>query len=139
MSNTIPPESGSHRIPLDQAKAMVFRYADNMDDILKPELEQQNILPISETFRKEAILEYFSKDFVDQIRIYYGMSEDLQIHAILVGVDKDGNDILPNTSQAPGHPHPPVGDGDDGEIFEDAVRCPSTCPPPGWPKLNSRD
>jgi len=138
MSNT-PPESGSHRIPLDQAKAMVFRYADNMDDILKPELEKQNILPISETFRKEAILEYFSKDFVDQIRIYYGMSEDLQIHAILVGVDKDGNDILPNTPLPPGHAHPPGGDGDDGEIFEDAVRCPSTCPPPGWPKLNSRD
>ncbi|MEO8171563.1 MAG: hypothetical protein ABI581_00715 [Sediminibacterium sp.] len=143
MSTQSPPESGSHRISVEQAKAMVIRYADNMDDILKPELEKQNILPISETFRKEAILEYFSKDFVDKIRIYYGMSEDLQIHAILVGVDKDGNDILPKTpvssGHGHGHPHPPGGDGDEGEIFEDAVRCPSTCPPPGWPKLNSRD
>ena len=134
MSYVIPP--GSHRIPLEQAKVMVLRYNEKKNEILNPDLETENILPISETFRKDAILAYLSKDFVHAIRIYYGMSENNEIHAIIIGVDKDGNDILPKTSQR-GHGHPPGGDDDEGEIFEDAVRCPSTCPPPGWPKLNS--
>jgi hypothetical protein len=132
MSYTLP--TGSHRIPLDEAKTMVLRYNANMDEILNPQLEEENILPISETYNKDAILAYLSKDFVYGIRIYYGMKENKQIHSIIIGVDKDGNDILPKPI-IPGQP--PTGDGDEGEIFEDAVRCPSTCPPPGWPKLNS--
>lgn len=149
MSYTIPP--GSHRIPLEQAKVMVLRYNEEKSQILKPELDVDSILPISETFRKDAILAYLSKDFVHAIRIYYGMSEDKKIHTIIIGVDKNGNDILPKTpQQGPGpnhgdghpgtgtwHPNPPGDEGEEGEIFEDAVRCPSTCPPPGWPKLNS--
>ena len=146
MSYVIPP--GSHRIPLDEARTMAIRYQENMDDILKPELLAQNILPISETFNKEAIIKYLAQDFVAAIRIYYGMKPDLTIHAIIIGVDKDGNDILPKPIVDPahtggshhghGHPHPhPPGDGDDGEIFEDAVRCPTTCPPGGCPRLNS--
>lgn len=151
MSYEIPP--GSHRIPLDEARVMVLRYGKNMDMILNPDLVAQNILPISETFRKDAFLAYLAKDFVYAFRIYYGMSEDMQIHAILVGVDKDGKDILPKPINAKGHddheghnghghghPHPPGDPGDDtedGEIFEDALRCPTYCPPPGWPCLNS--
>ncbi|MES2374128.1 MAG: hypothetical protein V4557_16245 [Bacteroidota bacterium] len=138
MSYVIPP--GSHRIPLEQAKTMVLRYNEQKEEILNPDLQAQNILPVSETFRKDAILAYLAKDFVYAIRIYYGMTEDKQVHAIIIGVDKDGNDILPKSPQQGtehGHPHPPVGDGEEGEIFEDALRCPSTCPPPGWPKLNS--
>jgi hypothetical protein len=132
MSYVIPP--GSHRIPLDQARAMVFRYNEQKAEILNPDLQPENILPVSETFRKDAIIAYLSKDFVHAIRIYYGMSENKEIHTIIVGVDKDGNDILPKPI-IPGQP--PTGDDDDGEIFEDAQRCPSTCPPPGWPQLNS--
>jgi hypothetical protein len=137
MSYELPP-LGSHRIPLDEAKAMAIRYQENMDDILKPELLAKNILPISETFRKDAFLEYLSKDFVHAFRIYYGMKPDLTIHAILVGVDQDGKDILPDpiVNPGPGHPNPP-GDGNVGEIFEDATRCPTLCPPEG-PCLNSK-
>jgi hypothetical protein len=136
MSYVIPP--GSHRIPLDQAKAMVVRYAEKKNMILNPDAVSQNALPISETFRKDAIIEFLSKDIVHAIRIYYGMSDDLLVHAIIVGVDKDGNDILPNSPvghPGHGHPHPPGG-GEDGEIFEDAARCPTYCPPPGC-QLNS--
>ncbi len=133
MSYEIPP--GSHRITLDRALEMTARYKENMDIIISPEMANQNILAISETFRKDELIAYLSQDFVYSIRIYYGMSEDMQVHAIILGVDKDGNDILP---AQPGHSHPP-GDGEEGELFEDAVRCPTTCPPPGWPRLNSKD
>jgi hypothetical protein len=145
MSYVIPP--GSHRIPLEQAKSMVVRYAEKKDQIFSPDALAQNALPISETFRKDAIIEFLSKDIVHAIRIYYGMSEDLLVHAIIVGVDKDGNDILPKGVGHPGHghggghggghghPHPP-GDGEDGEIFEDAQRCPTYCPTTGC-QLNS--
>lgn len=133
MSNDFPP--GSHRITLDRALEMTARYKANMDIIISPDMANQNILAICETFRKDELIAYLSQDFVYSIRIYYGMSEDLQIHAIVLGADKDGNDILPIQ---PNHLHPP-GDGEDGELFEDAVRCPTYCPPPGWPRLNSKD
>lgn len=122
MSNFLPP--GSHLIPLDQAKAMAIRYQENKDKILAPEYLGQNILCTCETFRKEEFLQYLSREDVTAFRIYYGMSENLQVHAILLGVDEDGNDILPKTP-APGEPN----DGDGGEIFEDGLRCPDSCPP----------
>jgi hypothetical protein len=116
------PQDGSHLIPLDQAMAMTTRYQKNVTSILQPDLVGQNILCICETFKKDEFLAFLSRDYVYSFRIYYGMSEDMQVHAILVGVDKDGNDILPA-----GHNGPP-GDGD-GQIFEDAIRCPTECPP----------
>lgn len=121
MSYALP--EGSHLIPLDQALLMTTRYRENVEKIIAPELVGQDILCICETFKKDAFCEFLSRDYVYGFRIYYGMSEDLKVHAILVGVNEKGEDILPNT---PGGP--PTGDGD-GEIFEDAQRCPTTCPP----------
>lgn len=132
MSYDIP--LGSHRITLGRAYEMVARYQENMDKILNPNLEAEHVLAKSETFRKDALIDYLSKDMVHYVRIYYGMSENMQVHAIIVGADKDGNDILPKPI-VPGQP--PTGE-DDGELFEEAVRCPTACPPPGWPGLASK-
>lgn len=121
MSYVIPP--GSHRIPYDEAYNMIERYQTNIDKMLNPDLMTTKCMPLSETFRKEAILEYLSQSDVAYFRVYLGMKPNMEVHTIIIGVDKDGHDILPK----PGHP---PGDGpDDPAIFEDAVRCPSVCPP----------
>lgn len=154
MSYEIPQRS--HAIPSTEAYNMIERYQKNMYDILKPELvaKNPNILTISETFNKEAILAYFSQPGVKYIRIYQGMSPNMELHSILVGVDKNGDDLFPTgygPTQVGGHAHgghgghgghgeghghnnPPGDDPDpDPIVFEDGVRCPTTCPPPGGP------
>jgi len=58
------------------------------------------------------------------------MDQDLLVHAILVGVDAQGADILP--PQATGSTARRVAaedDGGDDDIQEDAIRCQPTCPP----------
>jgi hypothetical protein len=122
MSQVMILPNGSHLIPLNQAIEMTTRYRENKDAILATDYKSQNILSICETFNKDEFQIYLLKTEVVAFRIYFGMSEDLRIHAILVGVDKDGKDILPsNTSNV---------NLADGEIFEDGLMCPTYCPPP---------
>jgi hypothetical protein len=116
---SISPEG--HRISLVRATSMT-------------ELYQQNRLenyPVCETFYREAVEWLLTTPNCAYLRIYYGMKEDKTVHAILVAVDKDNNDIIPSAN----YPNQPPGGGDDGEILEDAMRCPSECPPPS--PLNS--
>ncbi|NCI51639.1 hypothetical protein GWC95_17045 [Sediminibacterium roseum] len=131
---------------------MIERYQAKMYDILKPEVKAMNpnVLTISETFNKEAILEYFSRPDIKYIRIYQGMSVNGEFHSILVGADDKGVDIFPtgyghghgdghgHGGHGGGHGHPgnPPGDDPDPLVFEDGVRCPTTCPPPGGPLTN---
>jgi hypothetical protein len=131
MSYIIPP--GSHKIPYDEAYTMIERYQTNVDKMLNPELMTSKCMPRSETFRKEEILKYLSQPEIEYFRIYLGMKPNMDLHTILVGVDKDGHDLLPK--EGLGHVPPgtiPPGDDPDPDapaIFEDALRCPSYCPP----------
>lgn len=98
-------------IPIDQAKQMISLYTSNKALILK-EGYNLNILALSETFDRGDIDEILQQPDCVSFRIYYGMSSDLNIHAILVGVNSDGNDIL--------NVEPPV-------IKEEGQRCPPFC------------
>jgi hypothetical protein len=110
---SISPEG--HRITLVRATEMTAIYRENR-------LENY---PICETFHKESVQWLLNVPNCAYFRIYYGMQVDKSVHAILVAVDKDGNDILPSHQ----YPNAPGGNGD-GEILEDALRCPDNCPPP---------
>jgi hypothetical protein len=104
MSYIIPP--GSHKIPYDEAYNMIERYQKNVDQMLNPELMTSKCMPRSETFRKEEILDYLSQP-ADRVLPHLPRHETeyLDLHTILVGVDKDGHDILP----AEGQGHVPPG------------------------------
>lgn len=117
-----------HSIPLPDAAAMTARYRENKTLILQPRYPPE-ILAICETFNKDAILALTNNPLAVGIRIYYGMDENLLVHAILCGVDAQGADILPSTATS-GVVRKALDDGDDDGIEEDAIRCPPTCPPP---------
>jgi hypothetical protein len=51
------------------------------------------------------------------------MTENKNIHSILVAVDQSGNDILPSLTTTN------LTADDDEVILEDGQRCPYTCPP----------
>ena len=109
-------------ISLEQAIAMTTLYRNQKETVLAVKYQHQNILANCETFERDNLETLLAKPGCEKIRVYYGMSEDLKVHAILVPVNVKDEDILPDTSTALGGP----GDG----ILDEAVRCPVDCPPP---------
>lgn len=99
------------QISLQQAKTMINLYKSKKAAILASGVDI-NILANSETFDISEINALISQPNCKSFRIYYGMSDDLNIHSILIGVDSNGNGILASES--------PV-------ILEDAKRCPPFC------------
>jgi len=107
-----------HQISLEEAVSLTTRYRNNRMSILNEEYSQDtNLLPLCETFDKTAVQTLLSSEACKSFRIYYGMNEDLSIHAVLVGVDDNGADILP------------VGADPSFQLLENSVRCPPNCPP----------
>lgn len=110
----------SHSIPLSQAVEMTARYRQNKDTILAPGYDN-NILAIAETFEAPAITNLLSTPGCASIRVYYGMSEDLYLHAILVAADENGADILPSADYGLGATET------NPDIVEEGKRCPPYC------------
>jgi hypothetical protein len=74
----------------------------------------------SETFSKDSVSALLSQPGCVSLRIYYGKQKDDTIHAILVGVDEKGADMI-QTSDL---------------ILEEGDRCPPLCPDPPSPLNN---
>jgi len=116
-----------HFISLAEAAALNARYRQHHENILKEAYQGQNILPLSETFDRYAVDTVLEKPGCTGLRVYYGMTEDLAVHAVMVGVDENNRDILPVTT---GTSAAAAGETDeeDGFILERAIRCPDLCP-----------
>ena len=100
------------QISLAQAVAMTTLYRAN----------RPSDFPVCETFPLTAIQSLAANPAAAFFRIYYGMKEDMLMHAILVVADSEGNDLLPAANRS-------EKEDDDNEILEDSVRCPNVCPP----------
>jgi hypothetical protein len=109
----------SNFISLKKAIEMTTLYREQMDTILADDFKGQDILVRSETFSSVQVEKLLAKPGCIELRIYYGMSQDLKIHALLVGVNESGEDILSNA---------PL-NSDDESVVEEARRCPPICPP----------
>lgn len=110
----------NHLIPLQQAIEMTTRYRDERSSIVAPAHLNQDILPNSESFDVASVLAVINQPGCVSIRIYYGMSRDLKVHAIIVGVNNMDEDML--TVSGINMVDPP--------ILEEGIRCPQQCPPP---------
>ena len=131
MSNSNTPlPTNSHFIPLDQAVAMTTSYRNNRENVLSPGYKGKDILPLSETFNRAAFDTLLATPGCEGLRIYYGMDQDLQQHAIIVAVDANNQDLLPSSATG----DTSAGSGDD-VIVEEGQRCPPICPDPS--PLNS--
>ena len=109
----------NHFISLSTAADMTSRFRNQRENILKTEYQDQNVLPIAESYEKQAFQTLLDKSEAAGVRIYYGMDEYLKIHAIIVATDANGADILPESL---------TGEGED--IIENGNRCPTICPAP---------
>lgn len=100
---------------------MTALYRSDKEAILATAYQNQNILANSETFNRYAFDTLLAIDGCAGLRIYYGMDENLKVHAIIVPVDSENEDILPDSeSLMLVEPN----------IVEEGQRCPDLCPPP---------
>lgn len=109
----------NHSISLNEAIELTKKNRQDRQTVVKSEYQDQDIIPICETFDKEAILDLLNRTECRYFRIYYGMSDSVQLHAVLVGANEDGIDILPGDAINPS----PL-------ILDRSERCPRLCPPP---------
>lgn len=117
------PLPGSHFIPLSQAIEMTSLYRSQRENILATPYQNQNILPICETFNRADVDTIMAKQNCEAIRIYFGMDETFKVKVIIVPVDENAEDILPVTTE--------LTDSETSEdIVEEGHRCPPACPPP---------
>jgi hypothetical protein len=117
------PTPGSHYISLTQFLDMKNRYATNAETILASPYHGQNILCTSELFNVAAVNAVAAVTGCAAVRIYYGMDEDLKVHAMLVAADENGQDILPPAGGVIFEQNPA-----DPPIVEEGQRCPPFCP-----------
>lgn len=117
------PPAGSHFIPLARGIEMTSLYRDNREAVLAPAFQNQNILPICETFNRFDIDTLLAKQDCQALRVYFGMDESLRVRVLLVAVNGNAEDILPLPSKLA----PAMNDEDD--IVEEGHRCPPVCPP----------
>lgn len=104
----------NHEISLLQAIDLTTRFRAN----------QPANMPVCETFEIADLNQLAAVTGCAYLRIYYGMKEDMSIHAVLVAVNADNEDILP--SQTGSSTATETGDP---VILEDGYRCPPDCPP----------
>lgn len=111
----------SNFISLREASKMTALYRKEMNQILAEPFKGQNILSICETFEKKDLLSLINKPGCEKLRVYYGMDETLSVHAILVAVNNNNEDILPSLEKSDSV--------EEQDILEHADKCPVYCPP----------
>lgn len=109
-----------HFISLDQAIQMTTAFRENRDKFLAPDYQGAEYLPNAETFDRAAFDKILSTPGCTRLRIYYGMDNELKVHAIIVGVNEENEDILPDAGAT-------VTEDDGGDIIEVGQRCPPEC------------
>ncbi len=114
------PGPNDHFISLSKAVDMTTDYRANKESILATTYQNQDILPLSETFHRNALDTLLAQEGCEGIRVYPGMDENLKIHMLMVGVTEDNEDIIPETN---------LTENEFTSIIEEAHRCPPLCAP----------
>jgi hypothetical protein len=104
-------------ISLNSGIEMTARFREEKEGILASAYQNNGILPICETFDRSELDALLAKEDCESLRIYLGMDENLKVRLLLVAVDEESEDILPESPT------------EEGFIAEEGHRCPDTCPP----------
>lgn len=102
-------------VSLSDGKLMVKTYLENKSKVIPNE----STLPNTETFDSDAFVELLKQPDCVKIRLYYGMNENLEIRAIIVGVDSNGNEIYIENKG--------LNEANELYVIEDGQACPPYC------------
>ncbi len=118
--NSSLPLPGTHFISLNQAIEMTSLFRSEKENVLASAYQNQDILPICETFNRFDVDSLLAKQDCEALRVYLGMDEALKVRLVIVAVNENAEDILPVSS---------LGATIDEDIVEEGHRCPPSCPP----------
>src|SRR5689334_14005063 len=88
----------NHFISLNEAVKMTTRFRNNRETVLSTIFKDKDILPKCESFDRAAFEAVLAQDGCTGLRVYFGMNDEDQVNVIIVGVDSNDNDMLPNGS-----------------------------------------
>ena len=111
----------SHLISLSAAIALTSNYKKQKESLLNNTMQGGNVLPDCETFDREAFDALLKQEGCTKVRIYFGMDEKNMVKLVIVGVDANDNDMVPQQTRSL--------EEDTTVIIEDGLRCPEMCPP----------
>lgn len=117
-TNSIP-SPGAHPITLKKAVSLTTTYRAEKEAVLAPAYKGLNILPLSETFNRDCFDTLLAVTGAVAIRLYYGMDENLKVHAVFVAVNAANEDIAANASVVIATTI----------VMQSGQRCPTLCPP----------
>lgn len=120
IATTLPTANG-HFIDLTTAIEMTTAYRADREAMLDFPYRNNKTLPLSETFNRADIDVLLAQPACEGLRIYFGNDEHARMHAILVAVNENNEDILPSLT-ASLNPEEDI-------ILELSQRCPDMCPP----------
>ena len=90
----MPLNTNPHVISLEEAEALINKFAENKEAILNGDFHGQSIFYDSGSFDKESIeLLLASYPRNTGLRIYLGMDEEDKIKYVLKLKDENGNDV----------------------------------------------
>ena len=114
----MPTTNAGNFIPLAEAITMTSTFRKQKELILNPIYQGKNILPICETFDRTLFDSILLQPGCAGIRLYFAMDNLLKIHAVMVGVNENNEDMLPSNEM-----------DNTIQIIEEGTRCPDNCPP----------
>jgi hypothetical protein len=117
-----------HAVTLEHARKLTSALRARKDDLVKDEYKGKHIIPVCETFEREAIDKLLAYAGCTGIRLYYGLGDDDRLHAIIVGVDSEGKDLLPTATKNPQDGVMQPASDTEPVIVEDGLPCPPSCP-----------
>jgi hypothetical protein len=114
----------SNFISLAEAKALTTMYRGAKEVILEPQFKGRGVLPICETFPREAFDTVLAQHGCVGLRIYFAMDQANMVKLVIVGVNDQDQDMLPDASLG----RIDITIAADG-IIDQGRRCPFDCPP----------
>ncbi len=105
-------QAKNHFITLDEAIKMTALYREKKTKPLNAEQRAEAFPSNSETFDLAPFFSLLAQPGCKALRVYYGMSLDLRVHLIVVGVDGKNQDMVSGEES----------------IIERGVICPPVCP-----------
>lgn len=89
----------SEFIGITEAAGMTSQFKTNRNVILGSGYQNLDLLPINETFTKTQVISMLDNTGCEGLRVYYGMDAENKLHVLLVGVDSENKDILPENEE----------------------------------------
>jgi hypothetical protein len=117
MAFEVNPNDGI--VPIDVANEWAKRWQQFVVPFNKERPVDNPYFPKAYLLHRKQIDAILNTPNAVNIRIYFGMDEKMNNHLMMVGVDKEGNDLLPTTSKTEGE--------GEGEVYNLALPCPPTC------------